>query len=147
MTIQSLSGATISIATTSGSPTTIDGAGFAAKTYTVIGEVSNIGDIGLVYAEVKFNDIGTRLTRKLRGSLDAGTQTLDMAYDATDAGQIQLRTAFASDASWAFKITLQDTTKVYYTAKVMSQPYKLGSIDSVVMTSVNLGVDSILVIV
>lgn len=146
MAIQSLSGSTIAVATTSG-VATVDAAGFGAKTYVTIGEVQTIGDIGLVYNEIKFNDIGTRLTRKLRGSLDAGTQSLEMAYDAADAGQIQLRTNFASDASFAFKLTLQSGAILYYTAKIMQAPFKLGSIDSVVMTSASLGLDSIIVYV
>jgi hypothetical protein len=144
MAIQTVSGSTIWIATTSG-VATVDAAGFGAKTYTKIGEVSNIGDFGLTYNEVKFNDIGTRLTRKLRGSLDAGSQTIEMAYSPTDAGQIQLRTAFGTDNSWAFKIVMQDGSIFYYTAKVMTQPYKMGSIDSVVMVSCNLGIDSLIV--
>lgn len=145
--IQSMSGATISVATVEGSPTTYDAAGFAAKTYVQIGNVSNIGDIGLVYNELKFNDIGSRLTKKARGSLDAGTQTLEMAYTKTDAGQNRLRAAFNSDDSSCFKLVLQDGTIVYYTAKIMSAPFKLGSIDTIVMTTSNLGLDGVPLIV
>ena len=147
MTIQSVAGSKIYIATASGLPTTYDAAGFAAKTYVEIKQVSNIGDFGSTFAEITFTGISDRVVQKLKGSENIGTQAVDMAYDATDTGQIRVRAAQREDASSAFKIIFQDGSTFYYMGKVMSAPFKLGSVDTVTMASASVGLDGKIVIV
>ena len=147
MTIQSVAGSKIFIATASGLPTTYDTAGFAAKTYVEIKQVSNIGDFGSTFAEITFTGISDRVVQKLKGSENIGTQAVDMAYDATDTGQIRVRAALREDASSAVKVVFQDGSTFYYMAKVMSAPFKLGSVDTVTMASASFGLDGKIVTV
>jgi len=146
MAIQTFAGSSIAIATTSG-VATYDSAGFGAKTYLIVGEVTNVGDFGKTFNVIKHNPINTRYTKKLKGSYDNGTQSVDYAYDGSNAGQTQLTAALGSDASWAIKLTLQDGTIFYYTVQVTAAPFKTGSVDSIVMGSATFEIDSDIVTV
>ena len=84
------------LAISAASPATFDAAGYAALTYTEVGDVSNLGAFGANFAKVEFQPLnGGKL--KLKGSIDYGTLNPTIALDPTDAGQTLLRTA-AADA-------------------------------------------------
>src|SRR5574343_924500 len=75
-------------------------AAFQAVSYTLIGEVVDVGSFGKVYNQVTHNPLATRQTIKRKGSYDNGTLSLQMAYAPTDAGQTMLNTAVNSDDSY-----------------------------------------------
>ena len=145
MAIQSAAGAIVQIATTSG-VATYDAAGFSAKTYTTIGEITQVGEFGKNFNLIKHNPVGTRYTKKLKGSYDNGSLQFDYAYDKSDAGQTLLTTASNSDASYAFKITLQDGTIIYFTAKTMSNTTKIATVDTIVSGTAKIELDSDIVL-
>ena len=141
MAIHSGAGTVINIATTSGVPT-LDLTGFQAKTYVAVGEVTNIGDFGKVFALITHKPIGTRYTKKLKGSYDNGKMQLAMAADNTDAGQIVIATAAGSDLSYAYKVVEQDGTVTYFTAQCMTFVKKISGVDSIVAMDAMLEIDS-----
>lgn len=144
MSIRSSAGSSIAIATTSG-VATYDAAGFGAKTYVTIDEVTSISDFGATYNKIEHLPLATRTKKKLKGSREPGSITIDFAMDEASVGQLQLETASESDASWAIRITNQSGSIKYFTAQVMSFQDKIGNADSIRAGSAQLEIDSMFV--
>ena len=142
MAWQTAAGATLAISTVSTPPATFDAAGYAALSYTVVGEITNIGDFGKEYALVTHQPLSTRGVKKGKGSFNNGTLNPALAYDAGDAGQILLQSALESDQSYSFRVTLQNGTVFYMRGKVMSFKPSVGGVDDVVTASPTIEVDS-----
>lgn len=119
-------------------PATNDAPGFAALTYTTVGEVVDLGSYGKKYNLVSHNPIDDRKTVKRKGSYNSGTMSLKMARVPSNAGQAILVTASNSDAAIAVKITLQNGTINYFQAMVMGYTVDLGSVDTITGSSVDL---------
>ena len=129
MAIMTSAGSTLAIAT--GSPATYDATGFTALTYVVVGEVTDIGEVGREYAVVNHSPVGSRIIRKLKGSYNNGSMNIQMARDTSNAGQTAMRAALLSDADFSFKITLQDLSKIHFVGKVTSFKVSVGSVDQI----------------
>jgi hypothetical protein len=129
MAIMTSAGSTLSIAT--GSPATYDASGFTALTYVVVGEATDIGELGKEYAVVTHSPLGSRAVKKFKGSYNNGTMQIQMARDTTNAGQIAMKAALGSDADFSFKITLQDLSKLHFVGKVTTFKTSVGSVDQI----------------
>jgi len=140
MTVRTSAGSSLAIS--SGTPATQDVAGFSALTYTTIGEITNMGELGKVFNVVKHNPITNRRTQKFKGSYDQGTMALTMGRDTTDAGQAALNTALASDSSYAFLLTLQGGHQMYFQAIVTDYKTNVGSVDQITAASTSLDITS-----
>ncbi len=123
-------------------PATYNTAGFAALTFTDIGEVVDGGELGRVYEVVKHNPLATRETIKRKGSFDSGSLSLMMARVPSDAGQTILVAAVNSDNSHSFEVTLQDGTILYFTAQIFSYLTKVGTTNQITAAQVNVEIDS-----
>jgi hypothetical protein len=121
-------------------PATYDVAGYAALTYTTIGEVVDGGAHGRTYNEVTSNPIDTRATQKYKGSYNEGTKTLQLDMDNQDAGQALLKTALNSDNDYAFEVAYPNGDIDYFIAKVMSFEKATGSVDSMRSATVSLSI-------
>jgi hypothetical protein len=129
MTANTSAGTTLAIS--AGNPATFDVTGFAALTFTPIGEITSIdGNVGRSYNLVTHSPLATRATRKKKGSFNSGQVTIPLAIDRDDAGQVLANTALNSDNDYSFVITEQDGTKVYYRGLVMSFPTSYGGVDA-----------------
>jgi hypothetical protein len=140
MTARTTAGSTLRIS--AGIPATFDPAGYAALTYTKLGEVTNLGDYGREYALVTHQPIDTRGDVKLKGGFNEGSIDLELALDPADAGQIIAKAAVNSDNAYAFKLTMQSGTIRYFQALVMSTKEKPGSRDNVMGYSIKLELTS-----
>lgn len=112
-----------------------------------IEEVEDMGSVGDSAEDVTFTAIGNRRVRHLKGSFDAGTQTITCGRDPLDDGQVQLATAQKTDFDYAFKIELNDArtanhtkSTMYYAGKVMSNPTNLGNVSNVVRREFTVGI-------
>lgn len=123
-------------------PGTYDVSGFEAVTWTEIGEIVDAGEFGRTYNLVTHNPLGDRRTVKRKGSFNDGTMALQLARVPTDEGQEDLIAALASDDSYSFKVVLQDTTHMYFTAQVMSYTTNVGSVDQITGATVNVEIDN-----
>jgi len=123
-------------------PATYDITGYAALSWTEIGEISDLGEFGRQYNLVNFNPLGDRRTVKRKGSYNDGTIAAQMARVPTDAGQAMLVTALGLDVSRAIKIVLQDGTIFYTTVQVMSYTTNVGSVDQITAATVNMEIDT-----
>lgn len=140
MTIQSVAGTEISIS--AALPATYNAVGYAALTFSKIGEITDGGTHGRTYAEITHQPIDTRATQKLKGSFNEGTKTLQLAIDPADPGQVILRAAVLSDAPYAFKVEYQDGSIDYFPALALSFEKAVGSVDAILAATVNLSLTS-----
>lgn len=131
-----------SIALSAAAPETYDAVGFAALTFTDLGEVTNIGEFGRVYNLVTHNPLATRRTEKFKGSFDDGSLSLDLAVDSVDAGQILAKAALASDDSYSFEVTFQDGSISYFSAQTMSFTTNVQGVDAILSGSMAIEVDN-----
>lgn len=136
MTVRTSAGTTIAIS--AAAPATYDGTGYAALTFTTIGEVTDLGEFGREYALVTHNPVGSRSTVKKKGSYNSGTMALSLGLDTDDAGQVLLKAASLSDNDYSFKVTTQNGDVYYFRAQVMSFKIGVGSVDQITTASVNL---------
>jgi len=123
-------------------PATYNQAGFAALSFTEVGEISDLGEFGRQYNLVTFNPLGDRRTVKRKGSYNDGTIAAQMARVPTDAGQIIVTAAVNSDLSRSIKIVLQNGTIFYTTVQVMSYTTNVGSVDQITSATVNMEIDN-----
>jgi len=129
-------GTTISVVDSN--PATYDQAGFEALTYSLIGEVTDLGEFGREYSAVTHNPLGDRRTVKRKGSYNDGTVAMTVARVPGDAGQTLLTTGLDSDDNYSFEVVLQDGTTLYFEAQIMSYTTNVGSVDQITTASVSL---------
>ena len=75
-------------------PATEDQIGYEALTWTVVGEVTDIGESGGTAQVTNFTPVASGVVNKRKGSIDYGTMALAIAMDTADAGQIILKAGF-----------------------------------------------------
>lgn len=138
MALGTVAGTAISIS--AAQPATFDSTGYAALTWTVIGNIDDGGEHGREYAEVTFNPIDTRGTRKYKGSFNEGTKTLSIGYDSDDAGMIVLKTALLSDNDFSFKVSYPGGDTDYFQGKALSLKKATGGVDTMKMATVSLSI-------
>lgn len=135
MSIESVAGTTLHIS--AATPATFDDTGYAALTWTAVGEITDLGEFGRVYNVIKHNPIGSRGTGKRKGSYDEGALNLKLALDTDDAGQILCKAASQSDDDYSVKITAQGGDKYYMQVQVVSFKNMFGSVDNMKSASVD----------
>ncbi len=129
---QTAAGSTLAIS--AGAPATQDATGFAALTFTEVGQVEKLGTIGASYNKVEFQPLkGAK--QKYKGSADYGSLQPSMALDASDAGQVLLTSASDNETNtlYAFKVTYQDGAKRYFQGRVFGMPENADGADSMLM--------------
>jgi hypothetical protein len=139
MAFQTAAGATLAISNSI--PAAFTSVGYAALTYTEVGEITNIGEFGKEFALVTHLPLSRRGVAKRKGSFNNGTLTPTMALDPDNAGQVLFAAALQSDAPSSFKITLQDGTIYYLMGLVMMYKPNVGTTDDVVTASATVEVD------
>lgn len=136
-------GTTISVA--DASPATYDGAGFAALTYSLVGEAAEIPSFGAEAALASHTPLATGVVNKRRGSVNYGSLSIPMALSASDTGQAIVRAAGlaapGTDAQIAVKVSLPDGKFQYFTAQVMGFKTNVGNADAIAMAEVTLELD------
>jgi len=122
---------------------------FAGDTYTEVELVEDVGEFGDEATAVTFTALKDSRVRKAKGSRDAGTIALVCARLPDDEGQDKLREAEKSPLDYNLRITLDDRltdagdpTVYYMRVKIMSQRTAVGSVDNVIRTTFNLGINS-----
>ena len=134
--VQTLVETTISVSASL--PATFDGAGYAALTFSAIGQVTDWTPGGQVYNVVTSNPIAQRSTDKYKGTFNNGADSITVNRDDDDAGQVIIQAALTSDADQAFEVTYQDGTIDYFTGKVVSFDTVAGGADSIVQKTIQL---------
>lgn len=142
MSWQTSAGATLALAATSAAPATFDEAGYSALVWTNVGEITNIGELGIEYTTVTHMPLSQRGASKRKGSFNNGTLNPSLAWDPADAGQILMADALATDDPWPMRVTLQDGTGFYFMGLVMSYRPNVGGVDDAVTASPTIEIDN-----
>lgn len=124
------------LAISAASPATQDAAGYAALTYTEIGQIEKIGTIGATFNKVEFTPLkGAK--QKHKGSVDYGSLQPSLAHDDGDAGQTLLRTAADDGTStlYSLKVTYPDGAIRYFQGRVFGYPENTDGADTIIMAN------------
>jgi hypothetical protein len=140
MGVRTSAGTTLAIS--AGVPATFNSAGYAALTYTTVGEITNLGEFGREYALVTHNPIDTRGTQKFKGSFNEGALELQLGLDTDNAGQILMKAAVLSDNWYAVKITDQKGDVYYMQVSVMSFKVGLNNVDAITSATASLQIQT-----
>lgn len=134
MTSQTMVGTTLAISVAL--PATKDAAGYAALSFTEIGQVEKLGAFGASFAKVDFQPLkGTK--QKYKGSKDSGAIQPSLALDSADAGQAILQTS-ADDESqklYSFRVIYQDGSKRYFGGRTFGMPENGDGADTMLMAT------------
>lgn len=142
--VQTMSGAVMSISATL--PATYDAAGYAALTYTAVGEIENFGEHGVTVNVSTFTPVATATTTKLKGAKNYGTMSLVLGYLPSDAGQDIIEAAAESTNRYSAKIAYpagqgETTGEIHYLdVLVTKRSYQDGSVDDVRKLAVDMEV-------
>src|SRR5574343_417110 len=134
MAVRTSAGTTLGVSASN--PATFDASGYNALSWTAVGEVTNLGEFGREYNLVTHNPVGNRGTVKKKGSFNEGSISLQIGLDNADSGQTLLLAASTSDNNYSFRITVQDGTKYYFQAQVMSFKVGVGGVDDITSATV-----------
>ena len=115
-------------------PATNDAPGFAALTWTLIGELTDIGSVkGRSYNTSTHAPISSSQQIEKKASYKLGKADMTVGWDDTDAGQVLINTAANSNtAIYAFRLVKQGGAIRYFTAQVMEFVENMGTVDNVV---------------
>lgn len=137
MTVKSSVGTCLSIS--AALPATHDDAGFAALTWTEVGELETLGDVILNRQTGTFTRLYSGDSSVIKGGEEATTITPVLGLDRGDAGQAIAAAAYKSPNDYAFRITESDGDKVYFVGKVTSWGFRYGQGTDAVRTPIGIG--------
>lgn len=110
----------------------LDAAGFAGLTWVQVGKVGSMPEMGVEENIVSYDTLDQTVTDKDKGIANAGDRTIEVAYVATDTGQIAMRTAALTGYKYAFKRELTDapdtdtTNTIMYSRGLLAGPLRSG---------------------
>jgi hypothetical protein len=133
------------LAISAAAPATQTGSGYAALTYTEVGQVESIGAFGANTEMVEFQPLrGARQSHK--GGTNYGSLSPSIAHDDTDAGQTLLRTA-SDDATalYSFEVTYPSGAKRYFQGRVFGYPENVGAANAMLMANPSIGISTAII--
>jgi len=135
-------GATVGIS--AALPTTFDAevlTGYPSLTFTLIGEVVDVGELAKAYAIVAHQAVARAYPVKHKDTYDIANVTLNIARDSADAGQVIVQAGLAASTSYSFEITLPSGDTANFTGKIIKAG--IGSVASggVTTTAIELAID------
>lgn len=137
--VQIASGTVVSVSVAE--PATYDSAGFAALSWTAIGEVLSLGEFGGSAQIQTFTPLATGIVNKRKGSIDYGTANMSIANDEADAGQVILKAGFDGaqrSTIHSFKIENDNGDIGYFTAMVSSFSTVTNDSNTIITVNCNL---------
>lgn len=134
-------GAVVSVS--AGIPATYDSAGFAALSWSVLGEVTSLPDSGEEYADIPVQVIGDSAggTDHYVGVQDQPESTISYVRDISDAGQVILAAASGSTTATACKIVYSNSEIEYFQMLVFSFRRMGGEANAVRMGQAKIRID------
>ena len=110
--------------------------------YVEVKKVESYGDFGDESAAVTLNTIGEGRIEKAKGSRDAGTLALTVAFVGDDPGQLAMEAAEKDYRNYAFQVLFPDGASQYFRGLVMSRRRNIGSANDVLKRVFNIGINS-----
>jgi hypothetical protein len=122
---------------------------YAGDTWTAIANIMDVGEAGSEAEIVTGKFVDQEYVRKLKGSRDNGTLSLQIARDSADTGYTALVAAEQASGTYNFKIELNDKPSAgaspkgsvfYFSAIVASRRNAFNDADSIVTTTFELAI-------
>lgn len=125
-----------------------DVAAYDALTWTEVGDIEDLGELGDSYNVVTFISLSDSRVVKTAGAADAGQQTVVCGWDPDDAGQDALNAAIGAIRN--FKVERDDQitpttgnpTTQYYRALVSANRVRMGGNENVQRRNYQLDITS-----
>lgn len=105
-------GSTLSIV--AGTPATEDQAGYEALSYTEVGKIVSIGELGDTSEDISFDLLKPGRKTHVNGVKDIGEVPIVLETDTADAGQVILEAANNGNVTHSFRVTDSDGEDVYF---------------------------------
>jgi hypothetical protein len=131
-----------------GDPATFDEAGYDAMTFVLVGGVIDLPEYGPTVQVVESNPLATGVTEKFKGFINNGSQSVGLNFDSEDAGQTVLKDGTegsTKNQQHAVKIEYQDGSVDFYSARIFSYTKAPGSANSMVGSTANLEINTVIV--
>ncbi len=128
-----------------GSPATYDEAGYDALTYSSVGNVTSLLDVGGEADVSSYDPMDTGIRVKLPGVIDYGSGSIEVAFDGDDAGQTVLSDGFdgaGKGLAHSFELTDSEGDSVWFTSKIYSFRLVYGSTGDVIGATINIEIDT-----
>lgn len=117
-------------------PATFDAAGYAALTYTEVGEIVSISAFGTSVDPVEVRTLSSGALQTYKGHKNYGGVTGEANYDSEDAGQDLLRANILdSVANLSVKVQMPDGSIVYSYGQSFDGQRNPGSANNMITTS------------
>lgn len=149
MTVKTSAGVTLLIGPAHNISYGEDAAGIAAAiaalkalTYVEIGEVEDAGELGDEASTSDFTALANRRKRKIKGTFDAGSQSITLGEDPKDAGQAAVKAALRSDSNFAVQMDYGDGNSDFYLVQVLSFRKQIGTAESIRKAAVSFAINS-----
>ena len=126
-------------------PATYDSVGFAALSFTDVGEVTNLGEFGANFNVVSYTSLATAVVVKRKGSKNNGSLNMTIGRDPTDAGQALLKSGADGANSalvYSHKVLFTDGSIQYFTGQIFSYNTTVGEADSIINASALVEIDN-----
>ena len=139
------------ISVSAAQPATENQAGYEALTWSVVGEVTDVGESGGTAQITSFTPVASGVVNKRKGSIDYGTMSLSIAKDVADAGQVLLKAGFdgvARNTVHSFLVAEPDSgDEAYFMGSISSFTTVRGDANAVIAHNCNIERTSITVVV
>lgn len=120
---------------------------FSGDTYTMIGGLSNMGELGSSANVLTFPLVSEDYVKKSKGTRNAGDPAVVCERLPNDPGQIALRAAEETKFFFNFRLTIADAenenmtdTVIYFRALVVGVPIATGGVEDFVTETYTLGI-------
>ncbi len=121
-----------------------------SDTYVDVAEVVTIPPIGLAYDSITFASLADGFERFFKSIGKGGNPQIGVGRKASDAGQAACIAALASHLDYNIRLQLNDSsettgsapTTIYFKAKIMSYQTGPFTVTSVVMATIQLGINA-----
>ena len=116
--------------------------GYRSLSFTEVGEVIDIGEIGITFNVTEHQAVERRFATKKKGIYSHDDVSITAGLDADDAGQVIIDAALASDNSYSFRIIDTDGTAYYFTGKIITAKPGPWAGDDTVTKAMSVSVDA-----
>jgi len=123
-----------------GIPATEDQAGYEALTFTKVGQIIQIGEIGGAWNNATATLLETGKIIKRKSSRDFGDLSMQMLRETSDAGQVIMNAAEDSYNPYSIKVLEPDGTANYSQALVNSYTTNTNTAEDLKLANANIAV-------
>lgn len=118
-------------------PATEDVAGYEALTWVALGTTTSLGEIGPEYQVTTYDIHGNRVTQKLKGQVNMGSQAVELVRVLNNPAQIIMKNAVTIDSATedsihSFKLEYKDGDIQYYQGLPISYRSSIGGPDDMI---------------